>query len=198
MSSSRSRPGCPRTAEPLLGFHTMSAVSGGSAVGLSTRELARIRRGVVILGAGGLLVALGLLGGVAVGSAGKVRGYMAPTGTAAPWAVCWASVSTDLAVLERHLSPPGGASVQAGTPVVFSGLSGQPVTFAVASSPALLSSPDIDGGVGAAQPESAYAFTSTKASATPGSSTGTRRSPMLASRNALVHHRRPTLPRRKR
>jgi hypothetical protein len=137
-------------------------------VGLSTRELARVCRGAVILVAGGLLVALGLLGGVAVGSAGPVRGYTASTGTPAPWAVCWATVSTDLAVLERHLSPPGGVSVQAGTPVVFSGISGQPVTFAVASSPALLSSPDIDGGLGAAQPESAYTFTSAKATAAPG------------------------------
>jgi len=51
------------------------------------------------------------------------------------------------------------------------------VTFAIASSPALLSSPDIDSGLGTAQPESlssgpplsyTYTFTSTKATATPG------------------------------
>ncbi|HEY2142041.1 MAG TPA: hypothetical protein VGG98_08275 [Solirubrobacteraceae bacterium] len=58
-------------------------------------------------------------------------------------------------------------SVQAGTPVTFSGYSGSPVTFAVASSQALLSSPDIDSGAGSAQPEQLYTFTSTRATAAP-------------------------------
>lgn len=60
-----------------------------------------------------------------------------------------------------------------GDPVTFSGSSGSPVAFAVASSPALLSSPDIDSGLGYGQPEpmssgrdDMYTFASTKATVT--------------------------------
>ena len=119
--------------------------------------LVGVRRGLVLLALAAVLVA---------GSAGLARGYT--EGPPEPWAICQGSSEATQAVLERHLSPLSGASVQAGAPVAFSSISGQPVTFAVASSPTLLSSPDIDGGLGAAQPESAYTFTSTKAGATPG------------------------------
>ncbi len=65
--------------------------------------------------------------------------------------------------------PPNGATVLAGTPVTFSGeFLQQALTFSVASSPTLLSTPDIDGGPGSLQPgASLYTFTSAKATATP-------------------------------
>jgi|SRR5271155_95146 len=62
--------------------------------------------------------------------------------------------------------PAEGADVLAGAPVTLSGKSpyGPPLTFGVASSPSLLSTPDIDGGLGSLQPgTSLYTFTSTKA-----------------------------------
>jgi hypothetical protein len=62
--------------------------------------------------------------------------------------------------------PANGATVPAGTAVTFSGESNQALTFNVASSPALLSSPDIDSGTGS-QSGTFYRFTSTKATATP-------------------------------
>ena len=58
-------------------------------------------------------------------------------------------------------------------PLTFSAASESPLTFAVASSAAALSSPDIDSGIGLVQPESpsagppTYTFTSTKATTTP-------------------------------
>jgi hypothetical protein len=53
--------------------------------------------------------------------------------------------------------------------VTFSGYpgSGSTLTFAVASSPAGISNPDIDNGAASAQPGGSYVFTSTKATATP-------------------------------
>jgi hypothetical protein len=99
--------------------------------------------------------------------------YVAET---APWVICGLETGANEAVLEHTLSPPNGAVVSAGTPVTFSTRSQAPVTFAVASSAAALSSPDIDGGPGLAQPNPeagsqpiyTYTFTSTKASATQG------------------------------
>jgi len=91
------------------------------------------------------------------------------------WAIC--ADSTEAAELSTpHLtaSPANGATVQASTPVTFSvkafsGESDYALTFSVASSPALLSTPDIDSGLGSLQPgTSLYTFTSTKATATPG------------------------------
>jgi hypothetical protein len=91
-----------------------------------------------------------------------------------PWAIC--ADSTEAAELSTpHLtaSPANGATVQASTPVTFSvksfsGESDYALTFSVASSPALLSTPDIDSGPGSLQTgTSLYTFTSTKATATP-------------------------------
>lgn len=80
------------------------------------------------------------------------------------------------------LSPAEGATVVAGTPLTFFARDGSnelPMTFMVASSPALLSSPDIDGGLGTLLPPGyktellppednpEYWLTSTKATATP-------------------------------
>ena len=74
-------------------------------------------------------------------------------------------------LLAKYTTLPGpsnGASVLEGTPVTFSGESSQALTFRVTSSPALLSSPDIDSGPGSLQPGTQlYSFTSTKAAATP-------------------------------
>jgi hypothetical protein len=67
---------------------------------------------------------------------------------------------------EMSLQPASGAIVPAGTPVTFSGESSHALTFSVASSPALLATPDIDSGAGS-QSGSSYGFTSAKATATP-------------------------------
>lgn len=136
----------------------------------STRELVHLHRGLVALAGAALLVLLGVLGWVAAVSVVPAKALV-EQGEPAPWAICWASEQTDLSVLERSLGPSDGASVQAGTPVTFSGPSKAPLTFALASSPASLSSPDIDRGLGSVQPgasPSTYVFTSTKATATPG------------------------------
>jgi hypothetical protein len=112
------------------------------------------------------LVALGALAWVVVGSVNPAQGYTA--GPPSPAAICVGAVVANEAVLEASVGPSNDASVQAGTPVTFSGYSGSPVSFAVASSPALLLSPDIDSGAGSAQPERLYTFTSTKATVAPG------------------------------
>jgi hypothetical protein len=70
------------------------------------------------------------------------------------------------------LIPADGISASQGTQISFSGVSSVPVTFAVASSPTLLSTPDVDAGPGVQQMSSsggsAYTFTSSKAVATAG------------------------------
>lgn len=85
----------------------------------------------------------------------------------APWLVCLNNTQ-DAEVVARYmpLEPANGATVPAGTPVAFSGESNRALTFNVASSQGLLSSPDIDSGTG---PQSGpfYKFTSAKAAATP-------------------------------
>lgn len=87
------------------------------------------------------------------------------------WAICGADGQAALATLEATLSPANGVSVTVGTPVVFSGSASQPVSFAVASSAALLTSPDIDAGAGVLQSSgtpATYAFSSAKAGGAPG------------------------------
>jgi hypothetical protein len=90
------------------------------------------------------------------------------------WAVCANSTeAADLSTPHLAASPASGATVPTGTPVTlsvkaFSGEADYTLTFSVASSSALLSTPDIDSGPGSLQPgTSLYAFTSTKATATP-------------------------------
>jgi hypothetical protein len=89
-----------------------------------------------------------------------------------PWALCLASSVSVVQGLEATLGPADGASTQQDAPVAFSGSSIVPVSFAVASSPTLLSTPDIDSGPGVQQAPSSgkatYTFTSGKAAATAG------------------------------
>lgn len=84
--------------------------------------------------------------------------------------ICSTGMQADeVAVSSLPAEPANGATVPAGTPVVFSANSfaqSDTPTFSVASSPTLLSSPDIDSGTGA-QSGASYTYTSTKASATP-------------------------------
>jgi hypothetical protein len=113
----------------------------------------------------GQLVALGGLGCAITVPAVPVHALGMP-----PWLVCADSKeAAELSVPHIALpAPPNGATVLAGTPVTFSGEYGHALTFSVASSPALLSSPDIDSGLGSLQPgTSLYTFTSTKATAIP-------------------------------
>jgi hypothetical protein len=84
-----------------------------------------------------------------------------------PWLICSNNKeAAEVAARYLPLEPANGATVLAGTPVVFSGESNSALTFDVASSAALLSSPDIDSGAGA-QSGSFFKFASTKATATP-------------------------------
>jgi hypothetical protein len=84
-----------------------------------------------------------------------------------PWLAC-ANNRESAEVVARYMPPEpvNGATVPTGTPLIFSGESKYALTFNVASSPTLLSSPDIDSGTGA-QSGSFFKFTSTKATATP-------------------------------
>ncbi|HTC73510.1 MAG TPA: hypothetical protein VK655_11525 [Solirubrobacteraceae bacterium] len=83
-----------------------------------------------------------------------------------PWLVCDNNKgSAEVLAREMGLEPANDATVPAGTPVTFSGESNRPLMFNVASSTALLTSPDIDSGTGS-QSGAFYRFTSTKATAT--------------------------------
>lgn len=134
----------------------------------STRELARrhIMGGVAICGA---FLVTGAPVWLAVGAVSPAHGYTMPPPS--PSLMCYLAGRSWLGALEVKLSPASEATVQAGTPVTFSGYAQPSVTFAVASSLSLLSSPDIDSGLGSVQPEPSgplNTFTSAKASATPG------------------------------
>jgi hypothetical protein len=84
-----------------------------------------------------------------------------------PWLICFNNTQgAEVAARDMPPEPANGATVPAGTPVTFSGEENHALTFDVASSPAQLSSPDIDSGLGT-QSGAFYKFTSTKASATP-------------------------------
>jgi hypothetical protein len=114
-------------------------------------------------------VTLAALGCVITAFAVPAQAFEVPT---PPWAICSSAAQAAMSALEAHLSPANGVTIQAGTPVTFSGEFSQALTFNVASSPTLLSTPDIDSGPGSAQPQPSgsplYTFTSTKAAATPG------------------------------
>lgn len=122
----------------------------------------------------GWLVAIGALGCAMTVPALPAQGYT--VGLPSQWSICFNDSQANLTGLEASLSPDNGATVTAGTPVIFAGHSEVSPTFAIASSSALLSSPDIDSGTGSAQVEPAssgppvvysYTFTSTKTTATP-------------------------------
>jgi hypothetical protein len=112
---------------------------------------------------------LGVLVWVVMGSVGSADGYVSASSLN-----CVNSSQANLSALEGSLAPASGATAQAGTLVTFTGNSEVPLRFAVASSLALLSSPDIDSGPGSARPFSSreplvdtYTFTSTRAAITP-------------------------------
>jgi hypothetical protein len=90
-------------------------------------------------------------------------------GKPSPSLICLtAKHAAEVGVEHLALEPANGATVPAGTSVAFSAeplLKNAP-TFSIASSSALLSSPDIDSGMGS-QSGAFYRFTSTKATATP-------------------------------
>ncbi len=91
---------------------------------------------------------------------------LALTGELSPPEICGASIEANRGeAQDMTLEPANGATVSAGTPVVFSGESGHALTFSVASSPGLLSTPDIDSGTGV-ESGSFYKFTATNATAT--------------------------------
>jgi hypothetical protein len=84
-----------------------------------------------------------------------------------PWLICAGSeIADEAAAHAMPLEPADGATVPAGTPITLSAETNTVLMFSVASSQALLSSPDIDSGTGS-QSGVFYRFTSTKATATP-------------------------------
>lgn len=92
---------------------------------------------------------------------------LSPPGPPPPWAICGSARQVaQSATQAMRLEPANSATAPAGTPVTFSGESNQALTFSVASSQALLSSPDIDSGMGL-QSGAFYKWTSAKATATP-------------------------------
>jgi len=98
--------------------------------------------------------------------ASPASGYSPPE---LPWANCSGNIAATTTVLEVRALPQDGAKVTAGEPVTFSAPSKLPLTFAVASSPALLANPNIDQGLGIGQPsqlEDIQTFTSLNAAAT--------------------------------
>jgi hypothetical protein len=97
-------------------------------------------------------------------SASAMAGLASPALAEIPaWLICFNNQQgAEVWAREMRLTPANGATVPAGTPVTFSGESSYTLTFNLASSQALLSSPDIDSGTGSPS------FTSTRATATPG------------------------------
>ena len=145
----------------------------------STRKLVSCYHGSVTLAVVASLVVLGGLGSAVIGSVSPAQGYVS-----APYLICFGDSQSNLRGLEGSLAPAEGATAQVGTLVTFTGGSGASLKFAVASSPALLSSsdigpdpsPDIGSGPGSAQqqpgppgspPTYTYTFTSTRAAIAP-------------------------------
>lgn len=115
-----------------------------------------------------LLATVAAVGWIVMAPVGRAYAYSAESSKETQ---CALSREGAVIALRASLQPEEGAVVLAGTPVTFSDHSDFPVRFAVASSPALLSNPDIDSGMGVMAGESshgAYTFTSEKAAATPG------------------------------
>jgi hypothetical protein len=117
--------------------------------------------------------AAGAFVGLILASSGATTSSEAYTAEPPPRAICGSDSQAALAVLEAGLTPPNGATALAGEPVTFSGHSEAPTNFVVASStPGNV----LDEGLGSllagpepgAQPIYTYSFTSTKATAAPG------------------------------
>jgi hypothetical protein len=111
---------------------------------------------------------------IATGAGAAVSAH-AYTANVSEFDECSAEASAARGVVERFLSPANGSTVTAGTPIMFSSDSSQPLSFAIASSDALLSTPNVDTGPGSpsSPPANAagtqqYSFTSTKATASAG------------------------------
>jgi hypothetical protein len=85
---------------------------------------------------------------------------------------CFLDAEANMTTLEHSLQPVGGATVDQGSPVLFSGRSESALSFQIASSTAVPENPAIDSGAGAEEPPTGpgelptYAFTSGVASAT--------------------------------
>jgi hypothetical protein len=112
---------------------------------------------------------------IATGSVAAVTAHAYTVGPPSEASICSSEASAALAVVENFLSPANGSTVAAGTPMTFSSDSSQPVSFAIASSEALLSTPNVDSGPGSPSPPppnaagmQQYSFTSTKATASAG------------------------------
>ncbi len=84
-----------------------------------------------------------------------------------PWLVCANNKeAAEVVARSMPLEPASNTTVTAGSPVTFSGESDHPLTFNVASSEALVASPDIDSGLGSLQSPD-YKFTSSNAATAP-------------------------------
>jgi hypothetical protein len=113
------------------------------------------------------VVLLLLLGGWSIAMGISPSSAQALTYGGSSWVTC-SNNAQAAEVYARYmpLEPANNATVQAGTPVTFSGESKYPLTFNVASSEALLASPDIEAGLGT-QSGAFYKLTSTKAASAP-------------------------------
>jgi hypothetical protein len=119
-----------------------------------------------------------VIGGAMVIATGAVTAASAHAYTAGPaeeWVFCSSEEIAALGTVENFLRPANGSTVVAGTPITFSSDSSQPLSFAIASSEALLLTPNVDSGPGSPSPPppsaaglQLYSFTSTKATATAG------------------------------
>lgn len=106
---------------------------------------------------------------VLTAAAGSAEGFVVEP---PPYTICFNDAQANESALVASLSPAANTTLTVGTPLTLSGSSSAPLTFAVASSPALLSDPDVDHGAGIEQPatgvSATYTFTSTAATAKPG------------------------------
>ncbi len=112
---------------------------------------------------------------IAMGAVAAVSAHAYTVGPPSESLLCSSEAIAALGVVENFLSPANGSTVVVGTPITFSSDSSQPLSFAIASSEALLSTPNVDSGPGSPSPPPPnaagtqnYSFTSTKATSTAG------------------------------
>jgi hypothetical protein len=115
---------------------------------------------------------LGVCAAVVLSAAVGCTAAVAYTAETPPWVACTLESSARQRLLESAIAPADAAEVKQGTPLVLTARSDVPLTFAVASTAALLSAPDLDTGAGtpSAQPGyelPTYTFTSTNATQAP-------------------------------